>query len=72
MKSCMEGLEMDFEFWCTDLWDWAMHLVRSPLLKSDFHWDSEKLYKYEDADYVRFYDEPWTADRWHDIQVSFM
>ncbi|KAJ3555276.1 hypothetical protein NP233_g12248 [Leucocoprinus birnbaumii] len=68
MKSHFDDLEIEYDFWCLDLWEWAMHLVRSPLLADDFTWDPEKLYKHDGDQYIRFYDEPWTADRWHDIQ----
>ncbi|KAJ3563065.1 hypothetical protein NP233_g9182 [Leucocoprinus birnbaumii] len=70
MTSSFNNLSIEYDFWFTDLWEWAMHLVRSPILASDFTWDAEKLYKYEGDHYVRFYDEPWTADRWHDVQTE--
>jgi hypothetical protein len=70
MTSTFDTLETSYDFWCSDLWDWAMHLVCSPLLASDFMWDAEKLFIHDGDEYVRFYNEPWTANQWHKIQVS--
>jgi len=47
-----------------------MDLVRSPLLAPYFEWDAQRLFKYNGTEFVRFIDEPWTADRWYEIQVS--
>ena len=61
---------LDFEFSCRDLWELPMDLVKDPLLASHFHWDAQRLYKYNGKDFVRFIHEPWTADRFWDVQVS--
>lgn len=61
--------ELTYDFWCLDLWDWAMDLVRNPLLAPYFEWYAQKLFKYDGMEYVRFIDEPWTADWWYEIQV---
>ena len=45
-------------------------LLNNPHLAPHFVWDAERLYKHNGAEFERFYDEPWTADRWWDIQVS--
>ena len=47
-----------------------MDLVRNPLLALYFEWDAQRLFKYNGTEFVRFIDEPWTADRWYEIQVS--
>jgi len=59
-----------YSFWCRDLWQWALDTVRNPLLATDFVWDSRKLFKYNGEEYVRFIHEPWTADRFWEVQVS--
>ncbi|KAJ7587834.1 hypothetical protein C8J56DRAFT_786443 [Mycena floridula] len=51
-----------------DLWDWSMDLVKDPRLAYAFHWDACRLYKYNGDQFVRFLDEPWTADNFWDIQ----
>lgn len=46
-----------------------MDLVADPLLASYFEWDARRLYKYDGLKYVRFMHEPWTANRFWDVQV---
>ncbi|OCH88039.1 hypothetical protein OBBRIDRAFT_805629 [Obba rivulosa] len=45
-------------------------LVQDLLLIPHFVWDAERLYKFdkENGQWIQFYDEPWTADRWWNIQ----
>ena len=39
--------KLEFQFLCCDLWEWAMDLVKDPLLAPHFHWDAQCLYKYK-------------------------
>ena len=41
------------------------------MLINKFHWDAEKLYKYDTSEdkFEHFIDEPWTADSWWEFQV---
>jgi len=59
--------------WYRPLWDWVNDLLNDPLLAPHFVWDAERLFKYSTnkQEWIRFIDEPWTADRWWDIQVCF-
>ena len=43
-------------------------------IASRFVWNAQRLYRYSDQSksFVRFYDEPWTANRFWEIQVNFM
>jgi hypothetical protein len=52
------------------LWDWALDLIRDPRLAPYFVWDAQRLYKYNGNSFVRFINEPWTANRFWEIQVS--
>ncbi|KAJ7835622.1 hypothetical protein B0H13DRAFT_2240067 [Mycena leptocephala] len=52
------------------LWDWARSLIQDPRLASSFIWDAEKAYKFDGETYVRFYQEPWTADAFWEAQSS--
>ncbi|KAI6105102.1 hypothetical protein EV401DRAFT_2060642 [Pisolithus croceorrhizus] len=48
-----------------------MHEVFTcPLLAPYFVWDAQHVYKYSGKAFEHFYDEPWMADHWWDIQSS--
>lgn len=65
-----KGKEKEYDVWYRPLWAWARSLLREPQLANHFEWDAQRLYKHDGEEFVRFYHEPWTADRWWDIQVS--
>ena len=52
------------------VWDWILQQVKDPHLAPHFHWDAQHLSKFDGATWVRFFDEPWTADKFYDVQVS--
>lgn len=58
-----------FDIWNRPLWDWAVDQLQNPLLIDHFVWDAQRLSKFNGSKFVRFLDEPWTADRFWDIQV---
>ncbi|KAF8548228.1 hypothetical protein OG21DRAFT_1479277 [Imleria badia] len=57
-----------FEVHVRPLWDWALDLLNNPLIAPHFVWDAQHLHWYDGEEYQRFYTEPWTGDRWWDIQ----
>ncbi|KAF8123035.1 hypothetical protein EV363DRAFT_1550073 [Boletus edulis] len=57
-----------FEVHVWPLWDWALDLLNNPLIAPHFVWDAQRLHQYDGEEYQRFYTEPWTGDRWWDIQ----
>ncbi|KAF9231165.1 hypothetical protein BU15DRAFT_90973 [Melanogaster broomeanus] len=59
-----------YEVHMRPVWEWALDLLDNPLLAPYFVWDAERLYKHNGTEYERFYHEPWTADRWWDIQSN--
>ncbi|KAJ7897519.1 hypothetical protein B0H13DRAFT_2234374 [Mycena leptocephala] len=59
-----------FSTYTRPLWDWARSLIQDPRLASSFVWDAEKAYKFNGETYVRFYQEPWTADAFWAAQSS--
>lgn len=67
-----KGHELVFDFWCRSLWDWVLDLVGNPLLAPYFEWDAQKLFKHDGTNFVRFVDEPWTANRFWNVQVSLL
>ncbi|KIJ14120.1 hypothetical protein PAXINDRAFT_163495 [Paxillus involutus ATCC 200175] len=61
-----EPVECDVHTW--PIWEWALDLLANPELGPHFVWDAERVYKHNGTEYERFYNEPWTGDRWWDIQ----
>ncbi|EIW85767.1 hypothetical protein CONPUDRAFT_48530 [Coniophora puteana RWD-64-598 SS2] len=55
-----------------NLWDWAKELLANKSLAPHFEWDAQRVYKRNESSgqFVRLYDEPWTADRWWNIQSN--
>ncbi|XP_006457179.1 hypothetical protein AGABI2DRAFT_79037 [Agaricus bisporus var. bisporus H97] len=39
-------------FWCLDIWDWALDLIRNKVLTSKFEWDAQRLYKYDGDKFI--------------------
>jgi len=46
-----------------------MDLLSDPFLQPHFVWDAQRLYKHNGERFERFVDEPWTGNRWWNIQV---
>ncbi|KAF6751895.1 hypothetical protein DFP72DRAFT_991199 [Ephemerocybe angulata] len=72
VKTEFKGIEKDHQFYCRSLWDWAVDLVKDPTLAPYFEWDAQRLFKFdaEKEEWVRFVNEPWTADRFYDVQST--
>ncbi|KAF8452167.1 hypothetical protein L210DRAFT_3608318 [Boletus edulis BED1] len=64
------GQENVFPVYGCPLWDWALDLLSNPLLAPHFIWDAQRLYKHNGTKYEQFYTEPWTGDRWWNIQSN--
>lgn len=60
----------NFEVWTRPLWEWTQDLLESPEMIGHFEWDAQRLSKFDGERFVQFYDEPWTAERFWEIQVS--
>lgn len=60
---------MNYDTCTRPLWEWARNLIQDPGLSSCFVWDAEKAYRFNGETYVRFYQEPWTADAFWAAQV---
>ncbi|KAJ8082529.1 hypothetical protein PM082_008384 [Marasmius tenuissimus] len=52
------------------LLNWTKDLLQDPLLRDSFHWDAQRLYKWNGTSWVRFVREPWTGDRFWELQSS--
>ncbi|EIW75220.1 hypothetical protein CONPUDRAFT_169612, partial [Coniophora puteana RWD-64-598 SS2] len=63
-----KGEDLHHDFYGRDMFDWALDLLENEALAPHFVWDAQRHYKYNGSEYVRFIDEPWSADRWWAIQ----
>lgn len=61
----------EFEMHYRPLWDWGLDLLRDKYLAPHFVFDAQRLSKFDGERFVRFIDEPWTADAFWDAQVCF-
>ncbi|KAI6143422.1 hypothetical protein BKA82DRAFT_4331282 [Pisolithus tinctorius] len=63
-----KGENLTFPVYAHSLWEWALDLLSNPLLAPHFVWDAQRVFRHNGHEYERFYSEPWTGDRWWDIQ----
>ncbi|KAI6018238.1 hypothetical protein BKA83DRAFT_4058382, partial [Pisolithus microcarpus] len=61
--------DLEFNVHYCPLLDWAMDILQDPLLQPHFIWDAQCLYKHNSECCEHFINEPWTGDRWWNIQV---
>ncbi|EIW82959.1 hypothetical protein CONPUDRAFT_26638, partial [Coniophora puteana RWD-64-598 SS2] len=58
-----------FDFWHRPLWDWVTDLLKDPHTGPHFHFDAQRLSKFDGESFVRFIDEPWSANNFWNFQV---
>ena len=63
---------LEFDVHSRSLWKWALALIQHPTLAPYITWHATKQFKFTDGEWVRWWDEPSTADYWWDIQVSVL
>lgn len=61
--------DVPFDMYARPIDQWCLELLDNLPIISQFHWDAERHYKYNGMRWVRFIDEPWTADEWWEVQV---
>lgn len=64
------GEEMKYDLWGCDIWNWCLELLEDPVYVRQMRWDAIRLSRFNGQEWVRFIDEPWTANRWWILQVS--
>lgn len=69
MKASYKNVDRTFELHYRSLWDWALDLLNDEHLAPHFEWDARKVFKFNGEEWVRFFNEPWTGNRWWDVQV---
>ncbi|KAI0091220.1 hypothetical protein BDY19DRAFT_934569 [Irpex rosettiformis] len=62
------NVNYQFQFHHRSLWDWVVAQVEDPKLAQHFHWDAQHLSKFDGTKWVRFYEEPWSADMFWEVQ----
>jgi hypothetical protein len=60
---------LEYNVWYRPLWDWCQELVLDRQLFPEFTWHAMRYYQFNGNKFVRFIDEPWTADAWWKFQV---
>jgi hypothetical protein len=60
--------EVEYQVSTCPIWAWIEELLDDLNNVSLFQWNTERHYKF---DWEWFIDEPWTADNWWNIQISF-
>ncbi|KAF6743705.1 hypothetical protein DFP72DRAFT_113420 [Ephemerocybe angulata] len=66
-----ENEKIQYPLWRIPAWDWCKELLNDPLLKGEFRFDAERLFRHNGKEFERFYNEPWTANDWWRIQGEF-
>ncbi|KAI5992656.1 hypothetical protein EDD15DRAFT_2136230, partial [Pisolithus albus] len=64
----VDGELQEFIMYYRSLWDWACDLVKHPNIGPHFIFDAQRLSKFDGSSFIRFIDEPWTADEFWNIQ----
>lgn len=66
-----KGQSQHFDVWVRPIWTWVEDMLQNPDLIHHFVWDACHMSKFDEQtnSWVRFYDEPWTADRFWETQV---
>ncbi|KAJ7782439.1 hypothetical protein DFH07DRAFT_900870 [Mycena maculata] len=63
-----KNTQPSFDMYARPLWDWTLDLIRDPCLANCFVWDAVKMYRHNGTSFMRFWNEPWTADAFWQIQ----
>ncbi|KAG1837830.1 hypothetical protein F4604DRAFT_1601105 [Suillus subluteus] len=63
-----QGEAHEYKMHSRCLWSWALDLMRDSRFAPHFTFDAQRLYKFNGARFVRFIDEPWTANAFWDAQ----
>ncbi|KAF8217280.1 hypothetical protein K438DRAFT_1954122 [Mycena galopus ATCC 62051] len=63
-----KGTPQSFEMYARPLWNWTLDLIQDSRLAPCFVWDAVKMYRHDGTFFVRFWNEPWTADAYWQLQ----
>ncbi|KAJ7875714.1 hypothetical protein B0H14DRAFT_2568563 [Mycena olivaceomarginata] len=68
VEADFDGVTYKFEFQYRDPWKWIVDLLSDPTLASDIHWHPVRKFLFKDGVKVQLFDEPYTANKWWNIQ----
>ncbi|KAL7278666.1 hypothetical protein ACG7TL_007667 [Trametes sanguinea] len=59
-----------YPLWTRDVWEYLKDILRNPYLVSRMDWNAHRLYRFDEAtkQFIRFYDEPLTANAAWNLQ----
>ncbi|KAI5992667.1 hypothetical protein EDD15DRAFT_2388187 [Pisolithus albus] len=63
----VNGKPCEFPVYHRSLLDWAFDLLKHPTMGPQFVFDAKRLFKFNGSTFVRFIDEPWTADEFWNL-----
>ena len=58
-----------FDAWSRPLWDWILDHLVDPDVVRHVEWDAQRVLRHTEDGFLRTYTEPWTGNRFWDIQV---
>ncbi|KAG1748936.1 uncharacterized protein EDB91DRAFT_1244739 [Suillus paluster] len=64
----LDGTDKEYTVYFRPLWDWAIDILRHPIIGPHCVFDAQRLSKFDGDTFIRFIDEPWTADVFWDCQ----
>ncbi|KAF9780021.1 hypothetical protein BJ322DRAFT_1165130 [Thelephora terrestris] len=64
--------EREFDVWVRPIMEWAEEMLQDEDLIPHFVWDAQRVSKFNSSSesWVRVFDEPWTANRFWEIQTN--
>ncbi|KAK0498844.1 hypothetical protein EDD18DRAFT_1103311 [Armillaria luteobubalina] len=65
----LQNKDYTYDVYRWNLWEWALELIRNPLLEPHFIWDAIQLLKWNRDAFEKFVDKPWTAQAFWDLQM---
>ncbi|KAJ7932238.1 hypothetical protein B0H13DRAFT_1857073 [Mycena leptocephala] len=68
VEADFDGVTYEFEFQYRDPWKWIVDLLSDPTLASNTHWHPVRKFLFKDRVKVQLFDEPYTANKWWNIQ----
>ncbi|KAG2120420.1 uncharacterized protein F5147DRAFT_785151 [Suillus discolor] len=64
----LDGNDVKYIVYFRSLWDWGVDLLRHPDIGPHCIFDAQRLSKFDGDSFIRFIDEPWTADAFWECQ----
>ena len=61
-----------FDAWSRPLWAWILDHLVDPDIVRHIEWDAQKVLRHTERGSTRIYSEPWTGNRFWEIQVRLI